>query len=350
MKRVAIISTSGAQEVGGVERVVGDHKKTLSKHACVKIISLPSGPLVSQIRKIKYFDLFLRSFFPLISSLIARAWAGRKGVVMTHGCSSIGYFCDVAFGHGCWAAYMEQINAKPGPFSKTMIFYEKLTARNSKKVVLVSDRVKEQWVKKYNLSEAKAQILVNSVDTSKFHPQYGSSDPFTARCIRVLFVGTCARPKGFDYLVRLHAEIIKSEEDLEVCVCSPQEVEREVKQRLHRFRFRCQLNASELMSEYNKADIFLLPSLYEAFEMSSLESLACGTPVMLNNTGARPTLHKLGCSAVFCLENEPSPLKAILSAKNIFSGMKREDIANWTKSNLGINRTEARLIELCDVL
>lgn len=347
MKKLAIISTNGAQKAGGVERVVGDHERTLSEYAYVKIVSLPAGPLASHIRKIKLFDLFFRSFFPLISPLIARAWAGRKGVVMTHGCSSIGYFCDVAFGHGCWAAYMEQIHAKPGPFSKIMILYERLTARNSKKVVLVSDRVKEQWVKKYNLSETKAQVLINSVNTSIFHPQYGSPDPFTTRYIRVLFVGSCTRPKGFDYLVRLHAEIIDSEENLEVCICSPQDVDEEIKERLHRFRFLCHLDTAELMNEYNKADIFLLPSLYEAFEMSSLESLACGTPVMLNDTGARPTLHRLGCSAVYCLEEEPSPLRAILSAKIIFTGLKREDIANWTKSNLGINRTEAELVKLC---
>ena len=48
------------------------------------------------------------------------------------------------------------------------------------------------------------------------------------------------------------------------------------------------LSDDRLVSEYQHADVFVQPSLYEGFGLSLLEAFACGTPVICSNKGSLP--------------------------------------------------------------
>lgn len=347
MRKIAILSVNGTANVGGVERVVADHAAILSKTAHVQVFSIPSYRSIKELRKIRIIDLVAQFIFAFTSPLIARIWAGPNGILMTHGCSSAGFFCDIAIAHGCFAAFLGRINAKPGPLSRTRILYERLTALNARIVISVSENIEEQWIKHYGLSKSKSEVINNSVNTSIFYPEHESREPLTGDTIRIIFVGSCTYMKGFDYLARLHDEILQFHEKIELTICSPLIVPESIKQKYSLFRFLSQLDAQELRREYNRADLFLLPSRYEAFEMSSLESLSCGTPVMLNNTGARPTLEKMQCAGLYRLETEESPLHEIRQACEKLLGIKRKVLSDWTNDNFGISQAALKLYRIC---
>ena len=44
----------------------------------------------------------------------------------------------------------------------------------------------------------------------------------------------------------------------------------------------------QLIAEYQNADVFVLPSLYEGFGLPAVEAFACGTPVICSNKGSLP--------------------------------------------------------------
>jgi alpha-1,3-rhamnosyl/mannosyltransferase len=53
-------------------------------------------------------------------------------------------------------------------------------------------------------------------------------------------------------------------------------------------KWRGHISDDELVKEYQDADVFILPSLYEGFGLPVLEAFACGTPVICSNCGSLP--------------------------------------------------------------
>jgi len=55
---------------------------------------------------------------------------------------------------------------------------------------------------------------------------------------------------------------------------------------------------SELADWYNRADLFVFPSLFEGFGLPPLEAMACGCPVIVSNRSCLPEV--CGDAAVYC--------------------------------------------------
>ena len=49
-------------------------------------------------------------------------------------------------------------------------------------------------------------------------------------------------------------------------------------------RYLGHLNKKDLIKEYSRTDVFVLPSLSDAFPISHIEAMACGIPVILTNS------------------------------------------------------------------
>jgi glycosyltransferase involved in cell wall biosynthesis len=332
MRRIAIISINGTANMGGVERGVASHRRVLSEVAEVRVFSLPALKL---IRKSAVANGLLCASFAVTSGLAARVWAGPDGIVMSHGFSSIGLFSDLTFAHGCWAGYVERTGSKLGRFGRLTFAIEWLSARLARKIVCVSDAVVQQWIRFYRLRPEKSAILLDSIDTNVFFPRQDAIDPCTEDDIRVIFVGRFEHGKGLDTLSKLHAELVRERTRIHLVVCSPTEVKDAVISQFPLFEFHCGLSPQQVATEYSRADLFYLPSLYEAFERSSIESLGCGTPVLLNDTGARPTLDHMACPGLFKLEDGCSPLQSIQLAVKQFRGIKRKMLAAWAHDRFG---------------
>lgn len=351
MRKIAIISMNGASSGGGVERVVGLHASIFKEHgAVVRIVSLPMKGLLGQaIKRNGLFRMVMSALFPLFSPLVARFWAGRSGVVITHGLSSIGLWCDAVIAHGSWAGFSKAMSLPPTLFSRMTFTYECLAALLSRRVIAVSDAVATAWIEHYGADPAKVEVLYNSIDFDRFKPQnilHGAGEE-TERGIRVLFVGRLENAKGLDYLIHLCREIEADHKcEISLCVCTPVAPLASVRDELVGCKILVDLDPDAMAAQYNQADLMLLPSRYEAFELCTLESLGCGTPVLLNDTGTRPSLIKLGCPGVYPLQTTESPLAAVRGAINIFAGLTREELSQWTRKAFDYSRMQARLLEI----
>jgi len=175
------------------------------------------------------------------------------------------------------------------------------SARKSSHVLTVSEYSKQQIIKKYGIPEDKITVTYNGVsDNFRIINDQGYIDTILQRFSLtkpfILAVGNLQPRKNIERLVRVYAnlkKLDKIEQDLVLVgkvdykghkifdIIKDNNVEKFVK-------ITGYVNDEELVALYNKADIFVYPSLYEGFGLPLIESMACGTPVITSNVSSLP--------------------------------------------------------------
>ncbi len=133
------------------------------------------------------------------------------------------------------------------------------------------------------VQQEKIRVVPYGVDTRRFYPNPASSDGFI---FRVLFVGNFSLRKGAPYILDAWRQL--QWRDAELLVLG--NIAPEIKQILARWRdvtgirFLGFTNTLEL---YQRANVFLFPSLCEGSALVTYEAMACGLPVVVTeNAGS----------------------------------------------------------------
>ncbi len=162
--------------------------------------------------------------------------------------------------------------------------------RNYKKIIAISDMVKEDLMGWYCIPVDRIVVIYNGVDTERFHPgnrhyreeirrRHGIGDEFL-----ILFVSNNFRMKGLKYLIKALAEIKKS--DSTPCKCLI--LGRDKKAPYVRLSKKLGVSddvifagsTEEPEKYYGAADLLVHPTFYDACSLTVLEALASGLPVI----------------------------------------------------------------------
>jgi starch synthase len=158
----------------------------------------------------------------------------------------------------------------------------------------------------------KIRIVPNGVDVNRFREG-------TERKIEnlLLFVGRLDPKKGIPVLLQSLKQLKTS---VNLVMIGPHSYNVEYSKRvvkliddfgkktIHTVTYLGQVGPEELVRWYQKASVFVMPSLSESFPMVSIESLACGTPVVASNVGAVPEVIRNYQNGVLIPPNDPAKL------------------------------------------
>lgn len=171
-------------------------------------------------------------------------------------------------------------------------------------------------VKRSYLKDYPIKIIHNGVDLSLFKPVPSSSAP----CSRKVILGVAnvwERRKGLKYFLEL-ADALDAASYHIVLIGVNRKQQRYIQKKyagsvtaLTRTS-----NQEELVQWYNRAYVYVNPTLEDNFPTTNLEALACGTPVITFNTGGSPESITDQCGIIVEKGNTEQLKKAILSLEN----------------------------------
>jgi len=210
------------------------------------------------------------------------------------------------------------------------------TLEKADKIVAVSEYEKNLVVRQFELDSEKIVVIPAGVDLSEFEGLKRSERGFRS----ILYVGNLVDYKGVHYLVEV-LPLLSSDIVLEIVGKGPLKPFLEKRARelgvFGRVRFYQDLPRQELLQKFAQANVFVLPSRYEAYSIVIAEALMARTPCIVNNTSALKEwcdeetcfsfdsfvdINKLAKFIEYILENKPSKDSA-------FKKWLRRKILDW---------------------
>lgn len=169
-------------------------------------------------------------------------------------------------------------------------FMQRVVARRVDRVISVSAFSADMIAAAYGLDRAAVAVAPNGVDENLFRPLPGVE----RESGRLLFVGSTEdKKKGVRYLLEALAALPP---EFRLVIVDGRRYPGRVYaaglvERLglaERVEFKDRITNDELVAEYNRAELMVMPSLFEGFGLPALEAFATGTPLVAAAAGALP--------------------------------------------------------------
>lgn len=179
------------------------------------------------------------------------------------------------------------------PPSNLLYFFEKRNISFADALCAVSNHIGNLTLESLDLKDKPFICLYNFVDTDRFKPLPGiDKDPN-----KLLYFGRIHPRKGLSELFQILKVLFNINTDARLELAGPYSNEyREelmkflpVTQR-HRVIFLGKLSHEELPRLINSAALFVMPSRAEAFGLTAIEAMACGTPVLMTDKASGPEI------------------------------------------------------------
>ena len=174
------------------------------------------------------------------------------------------------------------------------------------KVIALTKTEAEQY-KKMGVDADKIEIVPNGIDLSEYDnlPERGE---FRKKCtIRedeklILYLGRIHKIKGIDLLVEAFADLVKELDNVRLVIVGPDDgflstLKRQIEDLKigDKILFTGPLYERDKLKAYVDADVYVLPSVYETFPVTVLETWASGTPVIITDRcGIADFVEKVG--------------------------------------------------------
>jgi glycosyltransferase involved in cell wall biosynthesis len=207
------------------------------------------------------------------------------------------------------------------------------------KLVGWSNWAKDSFVRDYGAALSKVDVVHPGVDLARFAPRSGE---VRRGLPRLLFVGGDFARKGGPLLLEVFREHLQGRAELDIVTRDPVPPCSGV--RVHHG-----LNAGspKLLSLYQEADVFVLPTMGDCFSIASMEAMAIGLPVVVTNVGGISDIIEQGRSGYLVARGDARALNQALESlvddpeKRRAMGARGREIV---ESKFNAERTAERLM------
>lgn len=186
-----------------------------------------------------------------------------------------------------WGRIRQRLN----PFHPVVLSMERrlIGERQYRKVIALSDQVRSDLVRIYNIPESDVVVIPNGYSGAEFNPGRRAANRTRMRAALgyaatdkvVIFVANELQRKGFEPLLRAVASLRDPQiHVLAVGRLNPRQCRHYIENSDLNGRVKLTGPSNEVGDYYAAADLFALPTQYEAWGLVVVEAMASGLPVL----------------------------------------------------------------------
>ncbi len=163
-------------------------------------------------------------------------------------------------------------------------------------VVGVSDEVVNE-LKRY-IKDGKIRKIENGIDINKYQRVMKKDEAKSALGLKnkklIGFIGRLSQEKGITYLLQAVKTLVDNKKDVYAFIVGDGEFKENLEKEAYSLGLSDRVifagNRQDTPLVYSALDVFVLPSLKEAFPMVILEAMACGVPIVATRVGDIPLI------------------------------------------------------------
>jgi len=230
----------------------------------------------------------------------------------------------------------------------------RLSDRLANGIVVNCEAIRRHLVEDYCVPERKIQVWHNALDTTQFHPAPRQRPPELRDASLVIgSVSVLRAPKGLPVLLEAFARVRPSQPGLRLVLVGSGP-DREALARQSRdlgIHDACLFRPSvpDVVPWLRAIDLFVLPSISEAFSNSLMEAMACGCCPIASRVGGNPELIRHGETGLLFESRDSADLAAQLLAA-IQNAPLRETLARnaaaWVAEQFALPRSIGRIQQI----
>lgn len=226
------------------------------------------------------------------------------------------------------------------PYRTYYKFLTPVIVKSAKLVFTVSYAIKEELIKKFNLSPGRIEVIYNAVSKELSKNNIVED---RKRGNYILTVSSLDPRKNIKNLILAFSRSAVKDHNLYIiggksAAFAKTELQ-EIVQKNKQIKLLGRVSDEELLQLYSNAKLFAYVSFYEGFGLPNIEAMAMGTPVLTSDTPAikeiceeaayyvKPNDVEDISSGIFKLLNSPELLKELSS-----KGIKKSKEFSWTNS------------------
>jgi len=201
---------------------------------------------------------------------------------------------EVQFVFKRWANYKKSLGENVDLIYRIVPFFEAINLKKAKRIIAISNSVKDDLIKYYKIPEEKIHVAYSGVNTEEFNPdnrkkyreEIRKKHGISPDDILLIFVGNPYDRKGLEFVLNALSKVKQKNVKLLV---SGRDEPGKFQQLVNELGLKDKVSFRVgLFTDVNKyfsaADIFILPSLYETFGLVVIEAMASGLPVVVSSS------------------------------------------------------------------
>lgn len=182
--------------------------------------------------------------------------------------------------------YCEHSNLENQTYGKKHLLRQYIGAKLSNKIVVLTNRDKNNYINKFKIKNSKIDVIPNYFDAKKYDINYNKESKI------IVSLGRLKSVKGFDRAIEIAKEVYKKHPDWQWHIYGEGDERQNLEKKIEQYKlenfFILKGATTQVQETLSTCSFFVMTSYYEGIPLALLEAQSVGLPTVAFNCPTGP--------------------------------------------------------------